>query len=252
MRVAMAALVLAGFLVVSQALGAAEIGPPPPPAPPGVADSRPAPEEACKKTACRPAKLVVVRVNKDKTLGLGLSSSPYVDERGVLTIYPGERLVFHLEIDGGRLRPPAFVREQELKTGDISQLSETEKARFNANPNDPNTLALQQSRADMKVNGVMSDRLAKEPPGTLFVEYRQAAGGAMILETGHNLPQALKFDATISYPGGRHERTSICTVLPNLAGIETWGGPLLEMALSNFRTVEPQKDANGNSQVTCD
>lgn len=250
MRVASAVLILTGIFGLSEALSAPEPASSVPPVQTTV-EAEKARDEACKRTACRPAKLVVIRVNKEKTVGLGLQPSPYVDETGAIHAWPGERLVFHVEMDGGALSRPVFVREEKLEVGDASTLTAAETARLSAS--DPNTPAIEQSLADMKINGLMRDRISKEPAGTLIVDYRQIpGGGAMILETGHNFPQALKFDAFINYPSGRHEHSSTCGVLPNLLGLETWGGPLMELTLSNFRLVESQKDSNGRTTMTCD
>jgi hypothetical protein len=250
MRAMAITLAVGGFLGISTAFGATNSVAPDA----KTAEDRAALDEACTHTACRPDRAITLKTDTERSITFNFARTPYVDKSNVLYAYPGEMLMFHVEVDGNAVRPPVFVREESVKTGDVSLLEEREKAGLDGK--DPGTPAFRQAVADWKANVTMKDRLAKAPPGTLYVFYRQIPGGpSMILETGHNLGPMLKFDATISRPGHegfRFEHSSTCGVMSGLGSIETWPYVLGPVMLENIRLAVPQKNADGRTTVSCD
>lgn len=205
-------------------------------------------DAVCAQTVCRPDRKMILNLDAKRTMEANFARTPYVDKNGVLFAYPGEMLVFKVEADGKTIRPPVFVRLEQVPVGDVSTLDDRgRKAATDHDKDHPEAMA--QYLADIKAGMGMNTRLEKAPPGTLFVFYRQIPNGPdMILETGHNLGGVLKFEATIARPtreGFHFEHTSTCGAVSGLGAIETWPYPIGPIMLENF-TLTPGRS------VTCE
>ena len=200
-------------------------------------------DAVCAKTACRPDTNLDLNLGREK-MTLKFARSPYVDQEKYVYVYPGEMLMFHVELAGGRPGVPVFVRTMQPVTGDVAKLSDQERESFSRDPD--NAPAMLQALADSKADMFMTDRLKSAPPGTLYVHYRQIpAGPGMVLDIGHNLGSLLKYDATISIPGRggfRFEHSSTCALQSGLGVFETWPYALGPIMLENFRFL-PGPDA---------
>jgi hypothetical protein len=123
----------------------------------------------CAQTACRPDKKMILNLDAKRTMEANFARTPYVDKNGVLFAYPGEMLVFKVEADGKTIRPPVFVRLEQVPVGDVSTLDDRgRKAATDHDKDHPEAMA--QYLADIKAGMGMNTRLEIHPPPKAFLK----------------------------------------------------------------------------------
>ncbi len=117
----------------------------------------------------------------------------YLTEDHHITIQPGERLVFHFDIENGKLSDPTFVRAEAAPVYPIPDL--TDPTFDKMDKSDSATFAVAAQTEDLKVSGTTADKLKGLPSGTLMLTYQTIPGAiGMMLMIEHNLPKAIKFN----------------------------------------------------------
>lgn len=81
----------------------------------------------------------------------------------------------------------------------------------------------------------------KAEPGTIVFSLSNSMGTMLMVQSG--LERPLRYDAY--FDRARRQRTSTCTVMAGLMGMEQWGQSVSQFTLTNFRLV-------GDDQMTCE
>ena len=166
-------------------------------------------KEVCLKFDCRQSvRTLSLRMPDDKRLEASTDRYPYVDDKGVIIIYPGETIAVSLSGQGEALGPPALVSV--------------------TNPEGPVAL-----------------RTAPKQPANLTFAFKEFAKdkSGMLLDVTNQIDAALEYDAAMMVWAGsgfRVVHTSVCRLMPpqpgltEFHGFEQWAQPVVMLMISNI------------------
>lgn len=229
LRSALAAGFAAAFLALTAAAAQAE---PPPDA-----------NSTCAQAPCRPGRVHFSLLEGDGQHGLegDFDAAPYI-HGDVITIFPGETLIFRFTPTDDGPGIPAFVGvgtsvvPHHLATDDPNRTEQHD-------PATGETYFTVPAGSPLVENGTAEDHLKGQPPGTLILALHQVYGRPdMVLSIEHNLPKALKLDAAIGRArpdiSKKMDPTSTCAAKPLFSASETWPYPIAAINLTNFRYID--------------